>query len=637
VTAPGASGSLRSRVGLPLGPALAVLVAWLPLPGLDPAAQRTAAVAVWMAAWWMTEAIPIPATALLPLAAFPTLEISSSQEAATPYAHELIFLFMGGFFLAKTMQRHGLHRRIALTVVLRTGTSPPRLVLGMMLATALLSMWISNTATAVMMLPIGTALIDELRRRHREASPDGEAAVAALGTALMLGIAYAASIGGIATLIGTPPNLVFASMAQQLVGEPVDFLTWMGVGLPVTVVMLPLAWWYLVRWAHPVPAGLGVRRELLEEQRLALGRMGRGERAALAIFGLTAAGWVLRSEKNLGALTLPGVQTWLPGVTDSTIAMVGALLAFAVPLSLRRQSFALDWESARDIPWGVLILFGGGLSLASAFQSTGLSSWVAGLVTRLEGSPTWIIVGTAAALIVFLTELTSNTATATLAMPVFASAAVGLGFHPYALMVTGALAASMAFMLPVATPPNAIVFGSGLVSVPQMARAGFAMNLVSVAVSTLAGLLLVPAVLGAGDPPDRAARMAAPSAPQRLVAHQELAHELLDDPMGEPRRRGNLDPALVVELHPGQDDVLGPVAARGGDVARDAESRQRRHRHVVQPPHPRLQHAPAPDRHVPAGAQVVDLERRRAPAQARRLDVDDAAGAQLQGPAGGGR
>lgn len=505
MTDPSASDSIRSRLGLPLGPVLALLVVWIPVPGLEPEAQRTAAVALWMAAWWMTEAVPIPATALLPLAAFPVLGISSSQDAASPYAHELIFLFMGGFFLARTMQRHGLHRRIALTVVLHTGTSPPRLVLGMMLATGLLSMWISNTATAVMMLPIGTALIAELRGRSPEPAaggpspvagdPDDDQPVAALGTALMLGIAYSASIGGIATLIGTPPNLVFAGMAQELLGEQVDFLTWMGVGLPVAVVLLPLCWWYLVRWAHPVPGGLAIRRELLEQQRRALGPMGRGEKAALTIFVLTAAGWVLRSEKAIGGLTLPGIQTWLPQVTDATVAMFGALLAFAVPLSLRRRRFALDWESAREIPWGVLILFGGGLSLAAAFQSSGLSSWVAGLVTRLAGSPTWIIVAAAATLIVFLTELTSNTATATLAMPVFASAAAGLGFHPYLLMVTGALAASMAFMLPVATPPNAIVFSSGMVSVPQMVRAGFIMNVISVVVSTLAGMLLVPAVL----------------------------------------------------------------------------------------------------------------------------------------------
>ena len=473
------------------------MVALVPIAGLEVPAARTAAIAAWMAIWWMTEAVPIPVTSLLPLVAFPLTGVLTSPEAAAPYANHLIFLFMGGFFIAKAMQRWDLHRRIALHIVVAVGSGPRRLVLGIMLATALLSMWIPNTAVAVMMLPIGMALIEEFRP-----DPGGgernDAGVAALGTALVLGIAYAASIGGVATLIGTPPNIVFATMAEELVGGQIDFVEWLGVGLPITVLLLPATWCYLVYVAFPVPQRLPLKRDFLRHQLHDLGVMSRGEKSALMIFVATAVALVLRSEKQIGELTLPGLQTLLPNVSDATIVMTAAIAAFCIPISVRDWTFTLDWKTARTIRWGILVLFGGGLSLAAAFQASGLSQWIAGGVAGLGGLPVWLVVMLATALVIFLTELTSNVATATLVMPVYASVAVGLGIHPYVLMVPATLAASMAFMLPVATPPNAIVFGSGLVTIPQMAKTGFVLNLIAIVIATLIAIFLVPVVFGIG-------------------------------------------------------------------------------------------------------------------------------------------
>jgi len=515
IAPPSSHGLLR----LAAGPVSAVLVTLIPLPGLEPAAQATAGIAIWMAIWWMTEAVPIPVTSLLPLVAFPVTGVLSYQEAAAPYANHLIFLFMGGFFIAKTMERSGLHRRIALRIVVAVGTEPRRLVLGVMLATALLSMWIPNTAVAVMMLPIGMALIGEFRRQtDREvnhvnvendqdvttASPTDDSTklpgapdsgIEELSVALMLGIAYAASIGGVATLIGTPPNLVFASMAEELVGEQIDFIAWMGVGLPISAFLLPAAWYYLTHIACAVPKKGSLGRDFMHQQLRALGRMSRSETAAATIFGITAIALVLRSEKQIGDLVIPGLQTFFPMVGDATIVMAAAIVAFCVPLSLRKLEFALDWETGRDIRWGILILFGGGLSLAEAFQSSGLSASIANSVNRFEGAPEWVIVLASTSIIIFLTEMTSNTGTATLLMPLYASIAIGLSIHPYVMMASGALAASMAFMLPVATPPNAIVYGSGMVTIPRMMRVGFVMNIAAIIATMLAAFFLIPRFL----------------------------------------------------------------------------------------------------------------------------------------------
>jgi len=445
-----------------------------------------------MAVWWMTEAIPIPATALLPLALFPTLGILDMPGASAPYANELIFLFMGGFIIALAMERWGLHRRIALGIMAFVGTGPSRLVLGFMLATGFLSMWISNTATATMMLPIAMAVAEVFR--PKELDPSREPFH--FGIALMLGIAYGASIGGAATLIGTPPNAVMAAAAQELLGIQIGFMQWMAVGLPVAAIFLPLAWLLLIKVLHPPGKISGDAGEVIRQERRDLGPMSRGERVVAVIFVLAALSWIMRDPKTFGSITIPGIGSFAPGVRDSTIAMIAAVSLFLLPVSWRRGEFAMNWSTARKMPWGVLILFGGGLSLARAMDQSGLAGWIGGGVGALGALPTFVLLALVATLFVFLTEVTSNTATATMAMPVMAGVATGLGFPAITLMATAALSASMAFMLPVATPPNAIVFGSDYLTIPRMVRAGFWMNLIAITVITLAATFLVPSILG---------------------------------------------------------------------------------------------------------------------------------------------
>ena len=477
------------RAGLVLGPVLFLLMLLLPPPpGLAPEGWKTAAVAVLMATWWTTEAIPIPATALLPLPLFPMLGILGASDAAAPYANDLIFLFMGGFFIAVALERWGLHKRIALSIVHAVGTSPGRLVLGFMVATAFLSMWISNTATTTMMLPVAMAVSEMLR-------PKGHRGEYSFGISLMLGIAYAASIGGVATLIGTPPNAVLAGAVDELLGIQLGFVEWMIVGVPVTVVFLPLAWLMITRFLYVSEDLAGDAEAVIDEERSRLGSMSVGERRVGMVFVLTGLAWLLRSEKVIGSLTIPGIQTVMPSVSDSTIAMLASVVLFVLPVDWKRGEFVLDWPTAQKIPWGVLVLFGGGLSLARAMDQSGLATWIGSGVAGLSSVPPVVIVAVVGALFVFLTEITSNTATSTMAMPIMAGAAVGLGMAPLALMATAALAASMAFMLPVATPPNAIVFGSGYMSIPQMVRAGIWMNLVAIVLIIATATWLVPLLI----------------------------------------------------------------------------------------------------------------------------------------------
>jgi solute carrier family 13 (sodium-dependent dicarboxylate transporter), member 2/3/5 len=490
------------RLGLLGGAVLFLLMVFVPPPaGLSIEGWRTAAVALLMAVWWMTEAVAIPVTALLPLVLFPALGVLSASDAASPYAHELIFLFMGGFFLAAAMEHWGLHRRIALGILGAVGTSPERLVLGFMLATAFLSMWISNTATAAMMFPIGMAVAALFAPAAVRAAGEAEGPPVRnpLGVCLMLAIAYGASIGGVATLIGTPPNAVLAGAADELLGVQIGFLQWMAVGVPTVAVMLPLTWLLLVKVLHP-PGGLrGDAAEVLARERAALGPRTTGETRVAVVFVLTALGWLLREPKDFGAFVVPGLQTFMPELRDSTIAMAGAMALFLLPAGPPRgpeaPRFLLEWPKARKIAWGVLVLFGGGLSLARAMDRSGLASYIGGSVEGLGNVPPILIVGVVALMFVFLTEVTSNTATATMAMPVMAGAALGMGLPPLLLMTTAAMVSSMAFMLPVATPPNAIVFGSEHLTIPIMARAGFILNLLSVAVVTAVATFLVPLVL----------------------------------------------------------------------------------------------------------------------------------------------
>jgi len=494
-----ADRGLLQRIGLPAGPVAALLV-MLALPeGYTTAAgewvvpsgpaRATMAIAAWMAVWWLSEAIPIYATALLPLALLPLTGAATITAAARPYGHELIFLFMGGFIIALAMQRWGLHRRIALRALGVVGTDPSSTVGGFMLVTALLSMWVSNTATVVMMLPIATSVIALVCRswgggEWDGASPLPKGETRNFALCLLLGIAYGASIGGIGTLIGTPPNLFLASFAKSQLGREISFVAWMGIGMPLVAVFLPLVWLGLTRWIYPIRGGRSFGGGSFTRAALAeLGPMRSGEWVTLAVFGTTACAWIVR----------PLLNDWevaghrpLAGLTDPGIAIIAALSLFVIPVDRRKRVFAMDWETAVQLPWGVLILFGGGLSLAAAIQANDVGVHIGNQVGALATWPSLLLVGGIATLVIFLTELTSNTATTATLVPILAALAPGLDLDPFALVVPATIAASCAFMLPVATPPNAIVFGSGTLTVPEMSRAGLWFNLI--------GILLITAV-----------------------------------------------------------------------------------------------------------------------------------------------
>ncbi|HFE52590.1 MAG TPA: SLC13/DASS family transporter [Bacteroidetes bacterium] len=478
--------SRRRWLGLISGPFLFALCLALPRPAdLSPAAFNTLAVTILMAWWWITEAIPIPVTALLPLVLFPLMHVSNPRAVASAYADANIFLFMGGFFVAMAMEKWGLHQRIALRIIQLVGTSPRRVLLGFMVATAFLSMWISNTATTLMMLPIGIAIIRHVEIFAQEGRGEDDPN---FKTALMLGIAFAASIGGIGTLIGTPPNIVFVASLKKLFPQApeIGFVQWLSMGLPLVAIMLPIAWAYLAFVGTPIrlraiPGGSDLIRQRLDE----LGPMSGGERGTLIVFLLMAFAWIWRGDINLGGFVIPGWSTLLGlkgYVHDSTVAMAAAILLFLIPGDRKRGEFLLDWETAVKIPWGILLLFGGGIALAQGFSGTGLAQWIGHHLTRLGDVPIWVTILATATLLVLLTEVTSNTAITTIFMPILAATAIGSHENPLLLMVTGTVAASLAFMLPVATPPNAIVFGSGYVTLPQMAKVGFVLDVIGVIV-----------------------------------------------------------------------------------------------------------------------------------------------------------
>ncbi|HMA15950.1 MAG: SLC13 family permease [Bacteroidota bacterium] len=470
-------------LGLVGGPLAGAMLLLLPPPaGLEPAAWSVAAVTLLMVVWWITEALPVAATALVPIVAFPLLGVAGIGAATAPYAHPLIFLFLGGFLLAKAIERCNLHRRTALTILGAVGAAPHRLIGGFMAATAALSMWLSNTATAIMMLPIALAVIGLL-------GPRQEAGGNRFAVALLLGIAYAASIGGIGTLIGTPPNALLAAFLAERYGIVIGFGRWMLFGLPLAAVLLALCWLLLTRVVfrvgrQPIP---GAAETIAAELR-GLGRASRDERMVAAVFATVAALWVLR----------PLINDALPmlGLSDTGIALLGGLALFAIPADLPRRRFLLDWEAAKTLPWGVLLLFGGGLSLASAIESSGLAAWIGALLEARAGWPVVAVVLLVTALVVFLTEVTSNTATASVFIPIAAGLGAGAAEAPLLYATAVALSASCAFMMPVATPPNAIVYASGELTIPQMARAGLWLNLVCIVVITAAVSWLAGPLLG---------------------------------------------------------------------------------------------------------------------------------------------
>ena len=489
-----AAGSLAvpwiGRIG---GPLLALGVYWWlwgGQDGLSHAGRATAAIGCLMATLWLTEALPLAATALLPIVLFPLADVASIREAAAPYAREYIFLFMGGFMLALAMERWNLQRRIALLTVRAAGTTPARLVGGFMAASAFLSMWISNTATTIMMLPIALSLVTLLSELAGPAEASEPSPAAARGhphfaTCLMLGIAYAASIGGMATLIGTPPNLILAAFLKQTYGMEIGFGRWMGFALPLVAVFLVLTWLALTRFVFPLRrAPIAGGRQVIRGELDKLGPMTRGEWTVLVVFTLTATAWMIREPLSHWAWLTRRVPA-IERLHDAQIGLAAALALFVIPVDARRNVFALDWKTAKKLPWEILILFGGGLSLAAAVESSGLTVWIGTQVTALHGLSPLVLAVLVTVTIVLLTEITSNTATAAAFLPVLAGVAVGIGVEPLMLLIPATLAASCAFMMPVATPPNAIVFGSGHVTVRQMIKAGLWLNLLGVVLITL--------------------------------------------------------------------------------------------------------------------------------------------------------
>lgn len=468
--AAGRKGSAGWPVGLLSGPAAFLLMLALPPPeGLTPEAWRVAATAVLMAIWWVTEPVPIPVTGMLPLALFPLVGVGSVAEASAPYADPLIFLFLGGFLIALGLEKWNLHRRIALAVISLVGTRPAGLVGGFMLATAFLSAWVSNTATAVMMLPIGLSVIGLLGKGRAEAGETDGFAVA-----LLLGIAYGASIGGLATLIGTPPNALLAAFMSRSYGVEIGFAQWMAIGLPITLAMLAFTWIVLTRVVFRLPGeAVAGSAALIRGEVEALGRLSGPEVRVGLVFLAAAFLWVAR----------PALSGILPaGMNDTVIAIMAGVALFIIPAGRAAPGARLlDWAAAARLPWGVLLLFGGGLSLAAAIGRTGLAAWIGAGFEELGTWPILLVVVLVTAAIVFLTELTSNTATVAAFLPLMAAVAPVIGADPFMLAIPVALAGSLAFMLPAATPPNAIVFGSGWLTVAQMAKAGLLLNLFGIA------------------------------------------------------------------------------------------------------------------------------------------------------------
>lgn len=473
--------SSRGRLAALVGGLLAFAILWTlpPPPGLEPAAWTVTATAALMVVWWITEAVPVAVTAMLPLVLFPILGVLDVKNAAAPYANPLTFLFMGGLIIAQAVERWNLHRRIALHILTAFGTRPSGLIGGFMLTSALLSMWITNTATTVMMLPIVLSVISLL-----EATPAARQTldIHKLALALLLGIAYSATIGGLGTLVGTAPNALLAGMMRSTYGIELGFARWMVMGVPLVAIILLLSWWAFCRVLFRFrEVALPDARRLLDDELAALGPITAAEKRVAAVFGLTVALWMLR----------PLLEQFIPGLSDAGIAIIGAVLMFLVPVSLREGVFLLDWKTANRIPWGVLLLFGGGLSLAAAITESGLSLAIGEALSGVTHLPHWAMVAIFVVTVLLLTELTSNTATTATFLPIVGAVAIAADVAPATLMVPATLAASCAFMMPVGTPPNAIVFSSGHMTVADMARAGILINVIASLVVTLAGVTVV--------------------------------------------------------------------------------------------------------------------------------------------------
>ena len=453
-----------------------------PPEGMTPEAFDVLAITIWMAIWWVTEIIPIAATALLPIVLFPLSGALDIGLTTASYGHKYVFLYIGGFIIAVAIEKWNLHRRIALNIINLIGTNIKLIILGFMVATAFLSMWISNTATSVMMLPIGTAIILQLKDNPETSKDENKV----FGKALMLAIAYSASIGGIGTLIGTPPNLVFAGIVEELYGIEISFFKWALLGMPISIFLLLFCWKYLTSFAFTFkqtefPGGKAEIKRLKEE----LGKMSVQEKRVSMVFVITAFCWITRSFF---------LQEFLPHIDDTIIAIIAGISLFLIPSgkNKEKQKRLLNWEEAVKIPWGIILLFGGGMALAKAFSDTGLAILIGEQLGNIENLPLIVLLLILVSAMNFLTEVTSNTATTAMLLPILAPMALALNLHPYLLMVGATLAASCAFMLPVATPPNAVVFGSGHLRIADMMKTGFWLNIFSILIITLIVYFVLP-------------------------------------------------------------------------------------------------------------------------------------------------
>jgi sodium-dependent dicarboxylate transporter 2/3/5 len=473
--------SVLKKLGFVLGPLLFTLTLLFFHPeGLSKEANAVLATTLWVAIWWILEVVPIAVTALLPIILFPITGAMKLGVTTASFGHKYVFLYIGGFILAIAIEKWNLHKRIALNIINIIGTSVSRIILGFMVATAFLSMWISNTATTVMMLPIGMAIITQLKDNPNTIENENTI----FGKALMLAIAYSASIGGIATLIGTPPNLVLAGILEDTYNIELTFSKWMIFGLPISIILLFICWNYLTKVAFKFgqkefPGG----KAEIKKQVKQLGKISYEEKTVLIVFVITAFLWITRSFL---------LKHLIPAIDDTIIALVSAISLFLLPTKNKKGGQILDWASAVKLPWGILLLFGGGLALAEGFKTSGLAVWIASQISLIEALPLIVLLFVLIFAVNFLTEITSNLATTAMLLPVIVPVALALQVHPYTLMVGITVAASCAFMLPVATPPNAVVFGSGYLSIPDMMRTGIWMNLISIVLLTLITYYLLP-------------------------------------------------------------------------------------------------------------------------------------------------
>ena len=468
------------KIGLLLGPLAFVLVLFFFQPeDLNADARSILASTIWIAIWWITEAIPIAVTALLPIILFPLTGGLDLTLTTASFGHKYVFLYVGGFIIAIAIQKWNLHKRIALNIIRVIGTDVVKIILGFMIATAFMSMWISNTATAVMMLPIAMAIVAQLKDNPNTIEDENEI----FGKALMLGIAYSASIGGLSTLIGTPPNLVLAGVVEETFGYEITFSEWFKFGFPISIILLFICWKYITGIAFKFkqkdfPGG----RQEIKNQLKKLGKISYEEKLVAIVFSLTAFAWVTRDYL---------LKILIPVIDDTIIAMASAIIIFLLPTKDRKRRL-LNWEEAVKLPWGILLLFGGGMALAAGFKESGLALWIGNQMTLLDGISLFLLVFILITSVNFLTEITSNLATTAMLLPILYPMAINIDVHPFILMVSTTLAASCAFMLPVATPPNAVVFGSGYLRIPDMVKIGLWMNIISIIILTFFVFYLLP-------------------------------------------------------------------------------------------------------------------------------------------------